>query len=112
MEPPLGPSAATRDVVTYPDELLETAMSRLLEHELERLPVASRDDPTRVVGYVERSAILAAWVQLTRDEHAVEEGWLGGCAAPRASGSPPPSPARPRDGDTSGTSSSCRAACA
>ena len=77
MEPPLGLPAATSDVVTYPDELLDTAMSKLLEHELERLPVASRDDPTNLVGYVERSAILAAWVQLTRDEHAIEEGWLG-----------------------------------
>ena len=52
-------------------------MAKLLEHELEGLPVASRDDPTRVVGYVERAAILAAWVQLTRDEHTIEEGWLG-----------------------------------
>ena len=76
MEPPLAPPAAS-DVVTYPDELLEQAMSKLLEYELEGLAVASRDDPTRVVGYVERSAILAAWVQLTRDEHTIEEGWLG-----------------------------------
>ena len=77
MEPPLGPPAAAGDVVTYPDELLETAMSKLLEHELEGLAVASRDDPTRTVGYVERSAILGAWVQLTRDEHTIEQGWLG-----------------------------------
>src|SRR5216110_1174451 len=76
MEPPLVAPAAP-DVVTYPDELLEKAMSKLLEHELEGLPVASRDDPTRVVGYVERAAILGAWVQLTRDEHTIEEGWLG-----------------------------------
>src|SRR5437899_4433599 len=58
-------------------ELLETAMHKLLEHEADTLPVVSRDDPSRVVGYVERSAILAAWVQLTRDEHTREEGWLG-----------------------------------
>ena len=77
MEPPLGPPAPAGDVVTYPDELLETAMSKLLEHELEGLAVTSRDDPTRTVGYVERSAILGAWVQLTRDEHTIEQGWLG-----------------------------------
>src|SRR5438477_654221 len=77
MEPPLGPPAPAGDVVTYPDELLETAMSKLLEHELEGLVVTSRDDPTRTVGYVERSAILGAWVQLTRDEHTIEQGWLG-----------------------------------
>ncbi len=58
------------------DELLETAMQKLLEHELDVLPVASPEDPARVVGYVERSAILGAWVQLTRHEHIREEGWL------------------------------------
>src|SRR2546426_664117 len=78
MEPPVAPrTAAVAPVVVYPDELLETAMRKLLEHELEVLPVASPDDPGRVVGYVERSAILGAWVQHTRDEHTREEGWLG-----------------------------------
>src|SRR5205814_6860664 len=76
MEPPLTPPPAVLPVLTYPDELLETAMRKLLEHEVEVLPVASPDDPTRVVGFVERSAILGAWVQLTRDEHIREEGWL------------------------------------
>ena len=78
MEPPVAPPAGgVAPVVTYPDELLETAMRKLLEHEVDILPVASPDDPGRVVGYVERSAILGAWVQLTRDEHTREEGWLG-----------------------------------
>ena len=78
MEPPLALRPATvGSPATYSDELLETAMHKLLEHEADTLPVVSRDDPSRVVGYVERSAILAAWVQLTRDEHTREEGWLG-----------------------------------
>ena len=38
----------------------------------------SRDDPTRVVGYVERSGIMAAWVAATRAEGMREEGWLTG----------------------------------
>ena len=63
--------------VTHPDELLETAMRKLLEHEVDVLPMTSPGDPARVVGYVERSAILGAWVQLTRDEHTREEGRLG-----------------------------------
>jgi CBS domain-containing protein len=77
MEPSLVARGDGGSVVTYPDDLLETAMRKLLEHEAEVLPVASPDDPSNVVGYVERSAILGAWVQLTRDEHAREEGWLG-----------------------------------
>src|SRR5207302_140079 len=50
----------------------------VLEHEVELLPVVSRDDPTRVVGYVERSGIMAAWVAATRAEGMREEGWLTG----------------------------------
>ena len=91
MEPPLTPPPAVLPVLTYPDELLETAMRKLLEHEVEVLPVASPDDPSRVIGYVERAAILAAWVQHTRDEAVQEEGWL-----PRFRKAPPPSPSSPR----------------
>ena len=91
MEPPLTPPPAVLPVLTYPDELLETAMRKLLEHEVEVLPVASPDDPSRVIGYVERAAILAAWVQHTRDEAVQEEGWL-----PRLRKAPPPSPSSPR----------------
>jgi CBS domain-containing protein len=79
MEPPIAMPAAgvgTESVVAYPDELLEAAMRKMLEHEAEGLPVASADDPTQVVGYVERAAILAAWVQHTRDEATKEGGWL------------------------------------
>ena len=80
MEPPItgwtGAGGANRGVVAYPDELLETAMHKMLEHEADALPVASPEDPTRVIGYVERAAILGAWVQHTRDEATVEEGWL------------------------------------
>ena len=87
MEPPLTPPPAALPVLTYPDELLETAMRKLLEHEVEVLPVASPDDPSRVIGYVERAAILAAWVQHTRDEAVQEEGWLA-----RLRKAAPPSP--------------------
>jgi H+/Cl- antiporter ClcA len=77
MEPPLLALGDGAPAVVFPDELLETAMRKLLEHEVEVLPVTDPDDPSRVVGYLDRSAILGAWVQVTRDEHAREEGWLG-----------------------------------
>jgi H+/Cl- antiporter ClcA len=77
MEPPLLVRGDGAPTVVYPDELLESAMRKLLEHEVDMLPVANPDDPSQVVGYVERSAILAAWVQVTRDEHTKEQGWLG-----------------------------------
>ena len=76
MEPPIAAVAGNSGVIAYPDELLETAMRKMLEHETDVLPVARADDPAHVIGYVEREAILAAWVQHTRDEATKEEGWL------------------------------------
>src|SRR5881392_4181598 len=49
MEPPLLSVADHPPATAYPDELLEHALVKLLEHEVELLPVVSRDDPTRVV---------------------------------------------------------------
>jgi len=78
MEPPLLSVADHPVATTYPDELLEQALIKLLEHEAELLPVVSRDEPTRVVGYIERAGIMAAWVAATRSEGMREDGWLTG----------------------------------
>ena len=78
MEPPLLSVAEHSGVTTYPDELLEHALMKLLEHDAELLPVVSRDEPARVVGYIERASIMAAWVAATRSEAKREAGWLTG----------------------------------
>src|SRR5213594_3519819 len=75
-EPPVLRVAERAPATSYSDELLEDALIKLLEHEAELLPVVSREDPTRVVGYVERAGIMAAWVAATRAEGLREEGWL------------------------------------
>jgi hypothetical protein len=41
----------TQLVVTYPDETLHDAIGNLLRHDIGRLPVVSREEPKRVVGY-------------------------------------------------------------
>src|SRR3989441_365883 len=47
--------AGTRSLIlTYPDELLEQATQKMLEHDIGRLPVVSREGPTRLVGYLGR----------------------------------------------------------
>jgi H+/Cl- antiporter ClcA/CBS domain-containing protein len=69
--------AGTRSlVVTYPDELLEQATAKMIEHDVGRLPVVSRDDPRRLVGYLGRSGVLAAWSEAAKEEHEREPGWL------------------------------------
>ena len=69
--------AGTRALVlTYPDELLEQATQKMLEHDIGRLPVVSREDPTRLVGYLGRAGIMAAWLHATGEERTREPGWL------------------------------------
>lgn len=68
---------ATRSpVVTYPDELVERAMDLMLRHDVGRLPVVARDDPRRLVGYLGRSGIAAAWRSWMEEERRRDAGWL------------------------------------
>ncbi|PYP49421.1 MAG: chloride channel protein [Gemmatimonadetes bacterium] len=95
MEPPVLQVGDRSPAVSYPDELLDHALTKMLEHEVDLLPVVDRGEPEQVVGYVARDGILAAWVQFARDEGRREPGWLAAQfrkvrAARRPSGSPPP----------------------
>ncbi|HEX4645074.1 MAG TPA: chloride channel protein, partial [Verrucomicrobiae bacterium] len=67
----------THLVVTYSDELVSEAAAKLLRFDIGRLPVVDRADERRVVGYLGRSAILAARLRRFQDEHVVEAGWIG-----------------------------------
>lgn len=68
-------TGTTRLVVTYPDELLERAMQEMLRHDIGRLLVVRRDDPTRLVGYLGRTQIMEAWLRAGKDETERESGW-------------------------------------
>ena len=76
MEPPVLQVGDRPPAVSYPDELLDHALTKMLEHEVDLLPVVNRSEPEQVVGYVARDGILAAWVQFARDEGRREPGWL------------------------------------
>ena len=69
--------AGTRDlVVTYPDEVLEQAVDKMVRHDIGRLPVVDRADPTRLLGYFGRTGIAAGWRQVIEEEKVQDDGWL------------------------------------
>jgi len=70
----------THLVVTYPGELVSEAAAKMLRFDIGRLPVVDRADERRAVGYLGRSAILAARLLRFQDEHVREAGWIGGAA--------------------------------
>ena len=63
-------------VVTYPDEVLEEAVGKMARHHIGRLPVVDRAEPTKLLGYLGRAAIAAAWRLLLNEEEVREAGWL------------------------------------
>jgi CBS domain-containing protein len=63
-------------IVAYPDELGHDALLRILQHDVGRLPVVSREDSTRLVGYLNPSSFLSAWKKQIDEEHVREEGCL------------------------------------
>ena len=65
-----------RLVVAYPDELVSEAAAKLLRFDIGRMPVVERGDERKVVGYLGRSAILAARLRRFHDEHVMEPGWF------------------------------------
>jgi CIC family chloride channel protein len=76
----LSPTATVLDVggrklfVAFPDETLHDAIETMLRHDVGRLAVVSRQDPTRAIGYLGRASILAARAR-HRDEEELREHW-------------------------------------
>jgi chloride channel protein, CIC family len=70
--------AANRTPITaYPDETLYVAAERMLRSGVGRLPVVSREDPKKIVGYLGRSAFLEARMRRMHEENVREPGWMG-----------------------------------
>jgi H+/Cl- antiporter ClcA/predicted transcriptional regulator len=67
--------AGSRDlVITYPDEILHDAVTKMLRHDIGRLPVVSRQDHHRLVGYLGRANLMTARLRQLDEEHVRERG--------------------------------------
>ena len=73
----VGMVASPSPIVAYADETLHEAANRMLRHGYGRLPVVSREDPGRLVGYLGRAQILEARMRRLEEEHLREPGWIG-----------------------------------
>ena len=61
-------------IVTYPDEVLQEAVVKMLRADIGRLPVVERKDQRRLVGYLGRAGVMAARVRQHEEEHVREQG--------------------------------------
>ena len=63
-------------IVAYADEFVHDALHRMVRNNVGRLPIVSRDDPKRMVGYFDRSNLLNAWTRQIEEEGVQEHGWF------------------------------------
>ncbi len=63
-------------VVSFPNETVFDALSKMLQNNIGRLPVVDRADPQKLVGYLGRAGVLASWGRHLEDESLREYGWL------------------------------------
>jgi CBS domain-containing protein len=61
-------------IVAFPDEPLHSALSKMLDHNIGRLPVVDRADNTHVLGYLGRAAILSARMKIDEEENLRQRG--------------------------------------
>ena len=65
---PVGKVASTQLITAFADEPLHHALTRMLQHDIGRLPVVERENPTRAVGYLGRAALLVARRRIHEEE--------------------------------------------
>jgi len=69
-------AGSRKPIVAYADEFVHDAMLRMLENNIGRLPVVSREDPQKMVGYFNRATLLDAWTRHVEEEGLREHGWV------------------------------------
>ncbi len=61
-------------IVTYPDEILQEALTKMLHHNIGQLPVVDRRAPHQLVGYLGRAGVMTARLRLHEEEYVREQG--------------------------------------
>jgi len=81
-------AGSSSPIVAYPDELVLDALHRMLQNEIGRMPVVTREDPKKIAGYLDRSAVLSAWNRQIEEEGLREHGWLARWRSGNHAGAP------------------------
>ena len=63
-------------IVAYPDESAFDALTKMLINNVGRLPVVDRKHAEKMVGYINRAAVMACWGSHLHEESWREAGWL------------------------------------
>jgi chloride channel protein, CIC family len=62
-------------IVAYPDERVFDAVTKMLENNIGRLPVVDRNNPEKMIGYINRANVMGSWRDHVHEESVRERGW-------------------------------------
>ena len=68
-------AGSTNLTVAFPDEPLHTALTKMLDQDIGRLPVVERNNSKKIVGYLGRASILSARMKIHEEENIRQKGW-------------------------------------
>ena len=74
-ETTVAEAGSTNLTVAFPDEPLHTALTKMLNQDVGRLPVVKRNSPQTIVGYLGRASILSARMKIHEEENIRQKGW-------------------------------------
>ncbi len=63
-------------IVAYPEESVFDAVTKMLDNNIGRLPVVDRQDPKKLVGYINRANVMSSWRGHLHEESVREHGWI------------------------------------
>lgn len=75
-ERPVSDFSPSQLRVAFPDEPLRDAINRMAQYDIGRLPVVSRGEPCRAIGYLGRSALISAQMFRLKEETLRESRWF------------------------------------
>jgi H+/Cl- antiporter ClcA/CBS domain-containing protein len=67
-------AGTSNPLVTYPDEPLHAAITKMLQANVGRLPVVDPENSQNVIGYLGRASILSARMRVLEEEHVRQKG--------------------------------------
>jgi len=66
---------STELITCYEDDLLSNVVIKMLRNDIGRMPVVEREDASKLVGYIDRSNLMAGPMKWYEDEHLKERRW-------------------------------------
>jgi H+/Cl- antiporter ClcA len=68
--------AMTDMIVAYPRDTVRSALTRMIQHDIGRLPILKDENSRIIIGYLSRGNVMSVNLRKLRDETEADAGWV------------------------------------